>query len=61
MKLHRHLTTRELARTFGVLPESVRSRFYRKGHYFGLVPMRLPNGRLLWSADAVERLLGKGG
>jgi hypothetical protein len=31
-----------------VKPQSVRSRYCRKGSYFGAKPRKLPNGRLLW-------------
>jgi hypothetical protein len=30
----------------------------RRGSYYGIRPAKLPNGRLLWPGDAVERLLG---
>lgn len=29
------------------------------GHFCGIVPTRLPNGRLAWPADAVDTILGK--
>lgn len=59
MKIPQHIKTGELARAFGVLPESVRAAVYRKGSYYGIIPVKGPNGRLLWPADAVDRLLGK--
>jgi hypothetical protein len=31
-----------------VKPQSVRSRYCRKGSYFGAKPHKLANGRLLW-------------
>ena len=52
------LTTRDLADHLGIRPESIRSHVFRKGSYYGLRPKRAPNGRLLWPADSVERLLG---
>ncbi len=55
------LTTTALARATGVKPESIRTRVYRTGSYYGLCPLKGPNGRLLWPADAIERLLGDGG
>lgn len=42
------LTTAELARRFRVKPESIRHALCIRGHYCGLKPRRLPNGRLLW-------------
>ncbi len=56
-----HLTTDALAARFLVKPESVRSAYCRDGHYYGLRPTKLPNGRLLWPADALERLTAKQG
>lgn len=52
----RALTTPELASQVGITPESLRVHLCRRGSYFGLVPQRLPNGRLLWPADSLERL-----
>lgn len=41
-------TTREVAETFHVQPESVRRSLCLNGHYMGYTPVKLPNGRLLW-------------
>ena len=37
-----------------VKPESVRSRYYLTGSYFGDVPIRGKNGRLLWPIENTE-------
>lgn len=50
------LTTRGLAEEIGLKPESIRTHYYRHGHYYGLIPARLPNGRLLWPEDSIQRL-----
>ena len=50
------LTTEELAALLRLKPDSLRAALYRDGHYFGLRPRKMPNGRLLWPADAEERL-----
>lgn len=55
------ITTRRLAEELGIKPESIRTYVYRHGAYYGLRPIKAPNGRLLWPHDAVERLLGKKG
>lgn len=39
----------------GVKGQSVRVRVCRTGSYFGIVPKKLANGRLLWPAVQVER------
>lgn len=50
------ITTEQLAALLGLKPGSIRSALCRDGHYFGLRPRKLPNGRLIWPADATERL-----
>lgn len=48
MQHNTHLTTEALAARFLVKPTSIRSAYCRNGHYYGLKPTKLPNGRLLW-------------
>lgn len=50
------ITTEEAARRLLVRPATLRFSLCTKGHYFGLRPRKLANGRLLWPADAVERM-----
>lgn len=38
-------------------PQSLRAALCRSGHFMGMVPTKLPNGRLLWGADKVHALL----
>ena len=54
------LTTNELARAIGMRPDSIRVRLCRTGSFYGLRPGKLPNDRLIWPADSVERLLAQG-
>ena len=42
------LSTREFAKLNKVKPSAIRNQLYRRGEYFGAVPRRLPNGRLVW-------------
>ena len=53
---HRHLTTAELATTISLQPQSIRKRYSQAGSYHGVRPVKLPNRRLLWPANAVELL-----
>ena len=46
------MTTEELAKLMGIKADSVRHSLCTRGHYAGLVPLRLPNGRLLWQLIA---------
>lgn len=56
--LHRKkITTAELADFLRISPKSAISSLCRKGHYLGMRPCKLANGRLLWDADEVSRLL----
>lgn len=54
------MDTQTLAARLGLRPQSIRAQVCRTGDYFGLRPGRLPNNRLLWPADSVERLLATG-
>jgi len=53
------ITTEELASQIGIQPTSIRSRVCRTGSYFGLIPAKLPNGRLLWPIDSKNRLIAE--
>ena len=54
------INTKQLAAMFLVEPNSVRTALSAKGHFWGLVPAKTPNGRLLWDLAEAERLLAKG-
>ncbi len=50
------IQTATLARLIGYKSASIRTAVWRNGHFNNIKPIKLPNGRLLWPADAVERL-----
>lgn len=52
-------TPKDLASITDVQPASVRRSVCINGHYLGIVPRKLPNGRLLFPADQVEVLFSK--
>jgi len=56
IQTHRPITTEELAALLSIRPQSIRKRFCQTGAYFTLRPVKLPNGRLLWPADALDKL-----
>lgn len=60
MQSNTHLTTEALAARFLVKPTSVRSAYCRDGHYYGLKPTKLPNGRLLWPQPEEKSISGEG-
>ena len=43
------LTTEEFAKLNRVKPQSVTARLCRTGSYFGITPLKLANGRLIWT------------
>ena len=53
-------TTPELARHCGITAEGLRVHLCKRGSYYGLIPERMPNGRLLWPADSMEQLKALG-
>jgi hypothetical protein len=40
--------TEQFAALNGIKPQSVRAQVCRIGSYFGITPLRLANGRLMW-------------
>lgn len=55
--MSKYLNTNEFACGLSLRPQSIRKRFAASGSYFGVRPVKLPNGQLRWPADAVERLM----
>lgn len=57
--MDRTMSTEELASKLRVKPNTIRRGFCVDGHYLTLRPIKLSNGRLLWSADQANKLLEK--
>jgi len=57
IQAHRSITTEELAALLSIRPQSIRKRFCQTGAYFSLRPIKMPNGRLMWPADAFDKLV----
>lgn len=57
--VNRLLTTDELAAELGMSAQSIRKRYSQTGSYFKLRPVKLPNRRLLWPADALDQLINR--
>jgi hypothetical protein len=53
----RGYTTNHTAAALGVVPHTLRVSCSKHGHYLGIRPVKLPNGRLLWPADQVDALV----
>ncbi len=54
------LSTEEAAYKLRAAPQTPRASLCRLGHWMGMRPVKLPNGRLLWDAAEVERLASGG-
>lgn len=52
------MTTAQYARELGIQPESLRKSVAKNGSYFGVVPTKALNGRLVWPAAELDRLKG---
>ena len=50
------LSTEEAAAKLCAASQTPRASLCRLGHWMGMRPVKLPNGRLLWDAAEVERL-----
>lgn len=53
----RLLTTEQLANALQMNPQSLRKRLSQTGTYFGVRPIKLPNGKLRWPSDSLARLI----
>lgn len=53
----RKLDTLEAAERLRIKPQTMRRALCLNGHVMGLKPTKLPNGRLLWDAGAIDALL----
>lgn len=54
------ITYRQLADTINGAEQSIRARVSKTGSYFGIRPFKLPNGRVLFPDDTLERLIAIG-
>jgi len=51
----RNVSTEEYAKLHLVKPQTLLHNHCKKGHYFGVVPTKLPNGRLLWPLESENK------
>ena len=52
----KYINTNTIAGRFGMKGDSVRRNLCVKGHFMGLKPLKLPNGRLLWPDVTPEQV-----
>ena len=60
MQTMKFIPTATLAKSIGYKSASIRTAVWRNGHFNGIKPHRMPNGHLLWPANAVEILTAGG-
>jgi hypothetical protein len=51
------ISTEQFAELIHGKPCTIRTRLCKTGSYYGIKPIKLPSGRLLWPADAVQALI----
>lgn len=51
------MPTASLASALGLQDQSLRKRYNQTGSFWGVQPIKLPNGKLRWPNDSVERLV----
>ena len=56
MDKNEKINTEEFAGKLGVKSGTVRRGYCIDGHYMGIKPVKLPNGRLLWPVAEVNKL-----
>lgn len=50
------ISTKKLAEIALTTPGNVRVRLCETGSFYGIKPLKLPSGRLLWPKDSLQRL-----
>jgi hypothetical protein len=51
------VTTEQLAELIHGKPNSIRTRLCKTGSFYGIKPIKLPSGRLLWPTDKIQAFL----
>jgi hypothetical protein len=55
----RRVPTNTIADMLCVRPASIRRAYCVHGHYMGMKPVKLPNGRLLWPEDQADKIISQ--
>ncbi|UVE64758.1 helix-turn-helix domain-containing protein [Burkholderia pyrrocinia] len=59
MSATRFMTTKEVAERMRITPATVYKRCCDHGDFWGVLPVKGPNGRLLWPVEAIHGLLDR--
>lgn len=52
------MPTTQYAKELGISPSTLLKAHAAQGHYFGAIPTKAANGRLVWPASEIARLKG---
>jgi len=52
------VSTAQFAKILGIQSKSIVRYLCINGHYLGIKPRKLPNGRLMWPVAKIQTLLG---
>ena len=52
-----YVSTEEAARILRLESSTLRHALCLRGSYFGAKPKKLPNGRLLWAREEIEKII----
>ncbi len=53
----KYIPTYDFACTFGVKSTTIHRNLCVNGHYMGIRPIKLPNGRLMWSKEEIQHII----
>lgn len=53
----KYVPTIDFAYILGVKSTTIHQNLCLKGHYMGIRPIKLPNGRLMWSKEEIQHIM----
>lgn len=59
MSNQQFLTTTEVAERMRITSATIHKRCHAHGNFWGVLPVRGPNKRLLWPTEAIQALLDR--
>lgn len=59
MSEQQFFTTKEVAERMRITSTTVHKRCCEHGDFWGVLPVKAPNGRLLWPVEAIRALLDR--
>ena len=59
MENQEYLPTNQMAPSLGIKPATMIRSLCVNGHYLGMIPIKLPNNRLLWPRAGLDRIFNQ--